>query len=766
MVQRTATILVIDDEESIRKMISVALKKEGYEIVTAASGREAFERIAEATPDVIISDISMPDIDGMTLLDTLRSEQTTRGIPLIFVSALGTTDNVVAGLNLGADDYLVKPFVISELLARVRSKIERPPVPNDLLTRDRRTGLMTERVFHDEVEREVTRTRRGGTNGCLAYIYLAEWTSLQKRLGNRAESEITKQLANLLTVEQRPLDLIGLGENPGSFGLLLPETVPEAAQRHLDLLSQNIARHTFTAAGEHLRLTPAVGFTTFTDGSSLVQLWDQAYTALAVAVNHRDLYSRQYKPGMGSLSARRESAGPPSTRARFDQFRDRLKLPLQIALTLIIGWVIPYFVYAWFDSIGYDITGYMYIAVVLALVLTACFIWVEGFYSLKITDPPAEPKTPYPPASAIIAAYLPNEALTIVETVEAFLRVEYAAPLQIILAYNTPYNMPVENILRDIARRDPRFIPLRIPNSTSKAQNVNTGLANVRGEFVGIFDADHHPATHTFTRAWRWLADGYDVVQGHCVVRNGEVSWISRMIAVEFEVIYGSSHPGRMRLYNFGIFGGSNGFWKTNLLRQTRMRGFMLTEDIDSSMRIIEAGAKIISDPQLLSHELAPTSVTALWNQRMRWAQGWYQVSSKHLWRGLRSKHLSPRQKFGVFWLLGWREIYPWISIQMVPLIIFWAMKFGGLDRLDWVIPIFILTTVFTLSVGPGQTLFAYLVSVPEIHKHKRWFVFYLLITSLFYAEFKNLIGRIAQVKELVHERQWKVTPRDTHNKA
>lgn len=766
MVQRAATILVIDDEESIRKVISGALKKVGYEVITAENGNDALERIAEAIPDVIISDITMPDMDGMTLLNKLRSEQATRGIPLILVTAQGSTSSVVAGLNLGADDYLVKPFVMSELLARVRSKIERPPVPSDLLMRDRQTGLLAEHIFHNEVEREVTRSRRGGANGCLAYLSLAEWTSVQQRLGTRAESEIAKQLANLLTIEQRPLDLIGLGGTPGSFGLLLPETTPETAQRHLDMLSQNIAQYTFTAGGEHLRLTPAFGFTTFTDGSSLEQLWDHAFTALDVAVTHRDLYSRKYEPEMGSLSARKETAVQPSTKARFEQLRDRLNLPWQIALTLIVGWIIPYFVYAWFDSIGYDITRYMYIIVVLALALTAYFIWVEGFLSLKTVNPPAEPKTPYPPASAIIAAYLPNEALTIVETVEAFLRVEYPAPLQIILAYNTPHDLPVENILRDIARRDARFIPLRIPNSTSKAQNVNAALAEVRGEFVGIFDADHHPATNTFTRAWRWLAEGYDVVQGHCVVRNGEASWISRLVAVEFEVIYGNSHPGRMRLHNFGIFGGSNGFWKTDLLRQTRMHGFMLTEDIDSSMRITEAGAKIISDPQLLSYELAPTSVTALWNQRMRWAQGWYQVSRKHLWSGLRSKHLSPRQKFGVFWLLGWREIYPWISIQMFPLITYWVVKYGGLDKLDWFIPIFVLTTLFTLSVGPGQTLFAYLVSVPEIHKHKRWFVFYLLITSLFYAECKNLIARVAQVKELIHERQWKVTPRDTHNTA
>jgi hypothetical protein len=74
---------------------------------------------------------------------------------------------------------------------------------------------------------------------------------------------------------------------------------------------------------------------------------------------------------------------------------------------------------------------------------------------------------------------------------------------------------------------------------------------------------------------------------------------------------------------------------------------------------------------------------------------------------------------------------------------------------------VFVLTTLFTLSVGPGQTLFAWLTSTPEIRQHKNWFWLYLLISSILYTEFKNLIGRVAQIKELLQERTWKVTPRE-----
>jgi cellulose synthase/poly-beta-1,6-N-acetylglucosamine synthase-like glycosyltransferase len=398
--------------------------------------------------------------------------------------------------------------------------------------------------------------------------------------------------------------------------------------------------------------------------------------------------------------------------------------------------------------------------------LTAFFIWLEGWAALRRIDPPVQPGSPYPPATAIISAYLPNEAATLLETLQAFLRIEYPAPLQIILAYNSPRAMPIEAELHELAARDKRFLPLRVEGSTSKPQNVNAALGKVKGEFVGLFDADHLPEADAFTRAWRWLSNGADVVQGHCVVRNGEASWVARMVAVEFEAIYAVSHPGRARLHDFAVFGGSNGYWRTEVLRQTRFYSAMLTEDIDSSIRIASYGRKIVCDPGIITRELAPVTLRHLWDQRVRWAQGWYQVSMRRLWESLRSPKFSGRQKAGIFWLLGWREAYPWIADQMFPLVAFWALKFGGLDKLDWLIPIFVMTTLFTLSVGPGQTLFAYRLGDGEIRRRKGWFWSYLILSSLFYTEFKNIAARIAQLNEWMRVRSWKVTPRAKAGKA
>ncbi len=192
----------------------------------------------------------------------------------------------------------------------------------------------------------------------------------------------------------------------------------------------------------------------------------------------------------------------------------------------------------------------VYLGVVVALLGTALLIWYESLQALRSEQlPPVG--APFPKASAIIPAYLPNEAGTIVATIEAFQRMEYPGEFQIILAYNTPRDMPIEAELQAMDRRDPRFMALRVPYSTSKAQNVNAALSMVQGEFVGVFDADHQPDPDSFTRAWHWLSNGYEVVQGHCLIRNGDSTRVARTIAIEFEGIYAVSHPGRTRLHQF-----------------------------------------------------------------------------------------------------------------------------------------------------------------------------------------------------------------------
>ena len=113
-------ILVIEDEKSIARFISTILTANGYEAMRAASGAEAMSMISSHCPDLVILDLGLPDMDGLDILRQLRSWST---LPVVVVSARSHEQDKVSALDLGADDYLTKPFATDELLARVRTAI-------------------------------------------------------------------------------------------------------------------------------------------------------------------------------------------------------------------------------------------------------------------------------------------------------------------------------------------------------------------------------------------------------------------------------------------------------------------------------------------------------------------------------------------------------------------------------------------------------------------------------------------------------------------
>jgi DNA-binding response OmpR family regulator/cellulose synthase/poly-beta-1,6-N-acetylglucosamine synthase-like glycosyltransferase len=749
-------ILVADDDEMIRELVRAGLEGAGHQVVMAEDGEQALDRLREVRCDLVLTDVQMPRLDGFGLVGRLRSDPDMHGLPIMIMTTLGSPGDVVQGLRVGADDYVRKPFDLAELVARVHTRLDRPPVSSSGFTDARRVGVLSPDRIEHEIGRELNRSVPSRRPMAVAVLHFAEQRALAERFGRQSVLDVITLMAHEAHSAAGPLDLAGLlpDRSPDEAGLvlLMPETPPEAVEERLTEVARALAAAPYGVHNEVVQVTPVVGWVANLDAPGDLDptlALRRAALAAAVAGDHLDLLPVRWSPAMQAAPA----AGGRAALAR-------LRTPLQVALTVVVGLVLPFLAYVWLHQAGRDVSGLGFLVVVGSLVTTAALIWTEGFLALRVPDPP-EATGPPPPASVVIAAYLPNEAATVMDTVHHFLGLDHPGDLQVVLAYNTPQPLPVEDRLAALARRDHRFVPFRVDNSTSKAQNVNAALAVVTGEITGVFDADHHPGPGSLERAWRWLSNGYDVVQGHCVVRNGDASWVARTVAVEFEAIYAVSHPGRARLHGFGIFGGSNGYWRTSALREARMQGRMLTEDIDSSMRALLRGRRIASDPGLLSRELAPTSLGALWHQRIRWAQGWFQVSRRHLVDGWRSDQFTLRNKLGLFFLLGWREIYPWLSWQMFPLVAFLAWREGGVADLDWMIPVFVLTTLFTLSVGPGQVFFAYRLATDEVRRHRRWFWAYLVVASVFYTELKNVIARVAQVKELTGERRWVVTPRD-----
>ena len=121
-------ILIVEDEESYREPLVYQLTREGYDVSAAASGEEGLELFTKGGIDLVLLDLMLPGMDGWTVLEKLRSEST---VPVIMLTAKGDTLDRIQGLELGADDYIPKPFEAKELLARIRAVLRRSATPGD-----------------------------------------------------------------------------------------------------------------------------------------------------------------------------------------------------------------------------------------------------------------------------------------------------------------------------------------------------------------------------------------------------------------------------------------------------------------------------------------------------------------------------------------------------------------------------------------------------------------------------------------------------------
>lgn len=125
-------ILVIEDEDLVREGIVLILQVNGYEVYTAENGRKGVEIALKVIPDMIISDIMMPELDGYGVVEALRSNKSTSTIPFLFLSAKADKSDIRQGMNLGADDYLTKPFEIDELIESVNARLNRASAEKEI----------------------------------------------------------------------------------------------------------------------------------------------------------------------------------------------------------------------------------------------------------------------------------------------------------------------------------------------------------------------------------------------------------------------------------------------------------------------------------------------------------------------------------------------------------------------------------------------------------------------------------------------------------
>ncbi len=153
-------VLVVDDERDILELVKYNLDKEGYRVTVVASGEDALAATRARMPDLIVLDLMLPGVDGLEVCRRLKADAKTRGIPIVMLTAKGSEADVVAGLELGASDYVTKPFSPRVLTARIRAVLRR----GDETADDEATVHIKELTIHPGRHQVAGRRQAGGAH--------------------------------------------------------------------------------------------------------------------------------------------------------------------------------------------------------------------------------------------------------------------------------------------------------------------------------------------------------------------------------------------------------------------------------------------------------------------------------------------------------------------------------------------------------------------------------------------------------------------------
>ncbi len=290
-----AKVLVADDVVDNVKLLAYELTDHGYEVVTAFDGPQAIAVAYAERPDVILLDIMMPGLDGIEVCRRLKADPELRSIPVIMISALDMDQDVVRGLDAGAQDYVTKPFALPIVLARVRSaartKADSDTIAemntrlSELAITDGLTGLKNHRYFRESLLSLRALTNRQGLPLSLLMMDVDHFKAYNDNFGHPAGDRVLRELATVITGQVRQQDVVARygGEE---FAILLPGADESAIRATATRLRSAIA-----AVRWPLRsITVSMGAATQAPGGSDLQaLIDRADSALYQAKrNGRD----------------------------------------------------------------------------------------------------------------------------------------------------------------------------------------------------------------------------------------------------------------------------------------------------------------------------------------------------------------------------------------------------------------------------------------------------------------------------------------------
>lgn len=220
-------VLLVEDDPDKRQLLKVALEMAGYNVRTASDGAEGLQAVDSHQPDLIVTDVMMPNVDGYEMVRRIRANPSTRFIPVIIQTAMrGEAQDMRRGAEVGALGYITDPTDLDLLLARARTLLDFKNYLDsceEAAFTDHLTGLANRRRFERQMEREVARTRRYGHPFCLLMLDIDHFKRINDTHGHHVGDDVLRRLANVLQAGTRGIDTAARvgGEE---FAVILTET--------------------------------------------------------------------------------------------------------------------------------------------------------------------------------------------------------------------------------------------------------------------------------------------------------------------------------------------------------------------------------------------------------------------------------------------------------------------------------------------------------------------------------------------------------------
>ena len=290
MTRGPATILVAEDSLVVRVVVRRHLEAQGYAVLEAEDGQAALQRCRAEQPDVVLLDVEMPGLNGYQVLTALKADADLSLIPVVFLTGRTSTEDVVAGLALGAHDYLKKPFEPAELIARVSSAVRLKAVQDELRSRnaeldrisrtDALTGLHNRRHAEEELRRHAGAAHRHGLPLSAVIVDIDHFKAVNDTYGHAGGDAVLREFAARLGALLRAED-VGARWGGEEFLLVLPFTDLEGAASMAERFRAAVADEPFVVpTGAAIRVTASGGCASTTVGEDPEQLLRHADAAL------------------------------------------------------------------------------------------------------------------------------------------------------------------------------------------------------------------------------------------------------------------------------------------------------------------------------------------------------------------------------------------------------------------------------------------------------------------------------------------------------